>query len=171
MKSITIGFSKPKAHGKIFSTLIRLFQGTEYSHVYIKMHTKANIDVVYQASGSKVNFMNFDLFNDEVVILKEFTFEITDEIKNEILAFCFKYVGTEYGVKQVLGMGLVRLLKLIGIKMANPFEDGLNTMVCSEVVGRIMQFIVVDFKSTDFDNLDVKDVYDYVNSIKQKEIV
>lgn len=154
---VTVGFSKPKSQGAVFSKLIRLFEGTEYSHVYIKMSTRYGVDVVYQASGTKVNFMNYDLFAKQVIILREFEFEIDRDTKDAILNFCFTHVGAAYGIKQILGMGIARLLK-----RQNPFSDGLNTMVCTEVVGRILQVIDPKFDTKNFDNLGLNDVYHYL---------
>lgn len=162
---ITIGFSKPKAHGMLFSKLIRLFEGTEYSHVFIKMETRYGIDVVYHASGSKVNFMNYELFTKQAIILDEFSFEIDRDTKDRILNFCFTYVGTDYGIKQIAGMAIARLFKL-----RNPFSDGLNTMVCTEVVGHILQVITPDFNVNDFDNLGVKDIHMYLQLKEQLPI-
>ena len=80
-RNIRIGFSKPK--GKWFplmSWVIRLIEQTPYSHVYVEWEArKYKTHIVYQASGTKVNFMNQKIFREQNTVTHEFDFEISEE--------------------------------------------------------------------------------------------
>ena len=132
MKNITIGFSRPK--GKIcpcFSWGIRLFQGwTPYSHVYIKINSKSlDRDLIYQASGTQVNFMGSELFYGHVHVFEEFEIQIKDEDYIEMMKFCIDNAGKPYSARDILAI-LFSSEKLL---------DGREKFICSELVGIILE--------------------------------
>lgn len=135
MREVTVGFSKPR--GKIFpifSWIIRWFQGTSYSHVYVKHMTKYGIEIVYQASGAQVNFVSGAIFEDHNVVLSEFYFNIHDITFDNYMKYCINNAGRPYSVLQALGILLRDFFDL----ESNPFGNGKNSYVCSELVGEIL---------------------------------
>lgn len=134
MEQITIGFSKPKNRMlPIGSYLIRLFQKTPYSHVYLKFHS-ANLDreLIYEAVGGGVRFVGQKVWESHAEEVKSYSIDITPENKKILLQYCVDNAGIEYGTIQNLG---IFLSSVLGLKK-NLSEKGKN---CSEVVGEILK--------------------------------
>lgn len=140
MEKLIIGFSRSKKKFAIFSWLIRLVDGTKYSHVYIKWYSnKLQREIIYQASGTMVNFVGTSVFLEKNEIIKEYELEISDETSLKVKQFAMDKAGIKYGLKQVLGIGYVKLMYIFGKNVRNPFDDGSHTYVCSELVGEILK--------------------------------
>lgn len=129
MEKIYIGFSRHNSSA--LSKIIRLVEGSEYSHVYIRRQSKYG-EYVYQASGLQVNFMNIDIFNKNNVTVEEYEFELSDDKREKLIAFFIKYAGASYSVKS-----LFKILAMIGcerigynLKLQG---DGTETFICSEL--------------------------------------
>jgi hypothetical protein len=127
MRKIFIGFSKPKKmFFPIYSWAIRAIEGTKFSHVYVRHETKYGLDIVYQASGAQVNFMNGTLFFKKAEPVREFCFEVSDHAFDAYMTFALKNVGKPYGLLQVFG---IALYALFGLKK-NPFPSGSANYIC-----------------------------------------
>lgn len=133
---LVIGFSKPKDHPfPIFSKLIKWFEGTEYSHTYLKWYSESYDKwIVYHSAGFGVHFLGERQADKKLDIVKEYELEITPAIKRDIVGYCIEWAGTPYGLLTVLGIFLKRTFKL----KKNPFKDGTDTQFCSEVVARVL---------------------------------
>lgn len=159
MKKIFVGFSKP-IHRifPVYSWAIRALEGTKFSHVYVRHSSKYNIDLVYQASGTQVNFESGELFFKKAETVREFEFEVTDDAFDKYMVFALKNAGKPYGLLQVFG---IALYALFGLKK-NPFPSGSANYVCSELVGEIL-FELGKFKYDRelFDRLTPKDLFEF----------
>lgn len=129
MVQIYVGFSKPKKWFVPYSWLIKWVDKTPYSHVYIKFYSStADEWIIYQASHASVNFFNEKYFVESNDVIDEFPFKLEETDWHNALKFAIQHVGAPYGVKQVLGIGL-------GILFGkNPFKDGSQSYVCSELI-------------------------------------
>lgn len=134
---ILIGFSKSN---KIGSKVIRFCEGSEFSHVYVKWHSSyLERDIIYHASGHSVGFLttaNFLKAGNVVVLEKSLV--ISEETKKRVVQFCMDKSGTPYGVKHLIGFGIVKLLALFGKTIKNPFGDGPKTYICSELAAEVL---------------------------------
>jgi hypothetical protein len=162
MHKIIIGFSRPNKW-KLFSWLIRTSYNTDYSHVFIRLHSDTyDRDLVYQASGTTVNFMGMSVFKSHNIILDEFEIDIDEEQKKAMIQFAIDNAGKPYGIKDVIGLGLVRLAELAGKSIKNPFRDSKSTYVCSELVS----YIIKDYSELDLpkhpSDMTPKDLYDFM---------
>lgn len=128
---ITLVFTKSKKSFPIFSWLIRLWTWKSYSHIAYKIQIKDWKPVYYQASKYNVNCESEDIFLKQHHIVK--TYEIDTNRANliKINKICFEQLGICYGILQILGIAIVDVLKLLGIKTKNPFRKGTS---CSEVI-------------------------------------
>lgn len=165
MQTVTVGFSKPKKW-KPFAALIMWGYDIPYDHVYIKFHSSFyDRDVIYQASGTMVNFMSPVLFESVNQVVKEFTLQITDENMIKMVQFAMDNAGKPYGIKQCLGLAIVRIAQLFGKSIQNPFKDDGETYVCCEMA----EDIVNDFTSVKIaqsaDNITPKSMYDALSQI------
>lgn len=170
MKKLYIGFSKPRNKKfPIISWLIRLFENTPYSHVYIRWNSDyLERSIIYQASGSSVNFEEGRNFIKKNEILTEFELLVSEDIEKNIKQKAMDLCNISYGIKQISGLLLVKLFKLFNKNIQNPFSDGSATYVCSELVADLL--IVTDFESDkSLDNITPKDIYNYFNNCLDRD--
>lgn len=160
-KRITVGFSKPKSGFVPFADAIKKVIGSDFSHTYIKFKADSfNRVLIYQASGTAVNFMAEERFLDHNTIVAEFDLEVSEEIFNKTLQFAIDQVGTPYGMSQIFGILYVKALGLFGIKTKNPFPNGSGNYVCSELVAQILKEIIGLEVPKDLDLIDPKEVFE-----------
>ena len=133
---LTIGFSKPKHKSfPLFSWSIRLFEGTPYSHVYLKWYSEhLQMHLVYHAAGTSMHFLGPDRADHELNTVREYTLDVSPETKRLIVAYCVSKAGTPYGLRTVLGIALKRIFGT----SKNVFADGDKTQFCSEFIARIL---------------------------------
>jgi len=157
MRTLYIGFSKP-IHKilPVYSWAIRLLEGTKFSHVYVRHSTKYNIDLIYQASGTQVNFESGELFFQKAETVREFEFDVSDQAFDNYMGFAIRNAGKPYGILQVVG---IALCSIFGLKK-NPFPNGKSNYVCSELIAEIL-FEIGKFKydKNIFDRCTPKDLY------------
>ena len=154
MKTIIIGFSSSTKKFAPFCTAIKMWDGTEYSHVYFQFKSdKYDVDMIYQASSTMLNYMSKDVFLQHNEIIHEFKLEVTEEQYFKIMQNCMKSAGLEYGVKEIFGIFIADILNLDKNIFADP-----ERYVCSEWVAE--QLETLDYKfSKSLDLIKPKDVY------------
>lgn len=122
--------------------LIRKVQGTPFSHVYTRVYwPSAGQDIIYQASGTKVNAESFTHFQTHSKIVAEFTFAVELEVWEKIARFMISQIDKPYSMKEILGLAVRILGFKLGLKIANPFQDGPASYVCSELGADIYKLI------------------------------
>lgn len=149
--SITVGFSKPKSKFAIFGNLIRVYQGTDYSHTYIKF---PDIQLISQASKGMVNFMAVPVFNEHNSVVKEFSFPTSEVQFIKIKRYAMKTAGKKYSILQVFGIVFADLFKL----KKNPFDTDKETFVCSEYIGEILNILEISVDK-DLSLVTPEDIY------------
>lgn len=170
MDSITVGFSKP-IKWKPFSWLIMTGYGIPFDHVYIKWHSdKLDRDIIYQASGTAVNFMG-EQFLVNNVIVDEFVLPITPANKLSMIQFAMDNAGKPYGIKECFGLAWIQICSLFGKTVKNPFKDDGSTYVCSELAGYIVDNYAGLNVNADPSLINPKMMYNYLISIKAKQSV
>lgn len=162
MDKITIGFSKSKKSFAIGSWLIRLYQHTPYSHVYLKFYSKTtNRQLIYEAVGGGVRFIGSNAWEKHAVEMKTFDINITHKNTVELMQYCIDNAGCEYGFLQNLG---IAFCNAFGIKK-NPFKKGKN---CSEIIAEIL--ILEGCKiNKDLNLITPKDIYEILDEIESKK--
>lgn len=152
MAKILIGFSKPNCF-KPLACLIMAWQKTPFSHVYLKLIRKSGVNVIYQASGHAVNFMGCKIFEKKALVIKEFSFEVSDDAKDKFLDWAIANSGADYSVLKGLGIFFARCFQ-----MKNPFEkkDG---YVCSILVAKALGPLM-DKEIPDASILGPKEIYE-----------
>lgn len=162
MRQVTFGFSKPKGNPfPWFSWLIRLVDNAPFSHVYMKLKTKYDCDLIYQASGVQVNFMSERIFNSHAETLYTFESELSDEAYGKLMKFCIVNAGAPYSIKQIFA---ILIYKLTG-KKVYPCLEG---FVCSEIAGIVIKDFF-NFKINDVDYLTPKDVFKMFREIQHAD--
>ena len=142
MRKITIGFSTSRSKFAIGAIIIRIFEGTKFSHTYMEFRSDSLFrSMIYQASHGLVNFMNEQVFDKDNVIIESFEVQVTDDQYNQILAFCIDCAGVKYGKLELIGIGIARIKAKLGFAETNPFSDGPRTFVCSELMGYVLNIL------------------------------
>ena len=157
MKTITIGFSKPKnKFFPVFSWLIRLYQWTPYSHVYLKFRSESlDRNLVYESVFGGVRFVGEKIWKEKAKTTAEFKLDVSDASYTSILQYCVDHAGMPYAGMQNLGLVIANLLNLD----ENPFKSGIN---CSEAIANIL---ILNGKSIDkcLDLVTPKDIFDILD--------
>lgn len=162
MEFIIVGFSTPKVFNP-FSWLIKKIQKTKFSHVYIRFHSNAyNRDLVYQASGLKVNFISWKKFQEIESIFAEFPIEIDLHSKQLMIQYCLDQVGKDYDTKGIFGIGIVFIYKMFNKHIKNPFANKEESFFCSKLAEYILQDFLHQNVGIDPDLVTPKDIYEYL---------
>ena len=161
---ITIGFSKSKKKFAPFGWAIQWFQGTPFSHAYLRRNSPSTGEYVYQASGNMVNFMGIETFLSIAKPIEEFEIEISDDVWGPTLKKLIEYAGRPYSIKSIIAIFLARF----GIK-SRYLEDGKYAFICSEIVVEILHevgFINKEEWGKSVDLVTPKDLY-----LKLKDLI
>lgn len=133
MKSLRVGFSR---HSGLFSYTIMRATNSDVSHTYLRIPTEYNEDVIFQASGFKVNYCNGTVFARNNTIVEEYDVEVSDEQWAIAEKFRVTEVGKPYSMKQILGFAVIIGMHAMGKYTINPLGDDSDTYICTEVVAR-----------------------------------
>lgn len=168
--SIIVGFSRPKAWYMPFSWLIRLVTWCSFSHTYLRYEDSyAKRNLIFEASGIKVNFLDQTKFDAAEDIYAEFNIPVSTKTKLGVIQYAMDNVGAPYAVGQIFGFPIVWLAALFGKKLKNPFFSGSNYF-CSEIVTDILEEIKSVGDTMDASTATPKDVYDFLISKGYKPI-
>lgn len=111
MRTVVFGFSKPK-QWKPFAEIIKFVDNSYFSHSYIKFRSHSlDRTLIYQASGTKVNFIGEELFTKDNDVVAEYIFQVTDDEYKKILQWCVDNCGVKYSLKVAIGLSIYRVLK------------------------------------------------------------
>lgn len=146
MKTIIVGFSHSTKAFAPFSLGLRAWDGVPYSHVYFKFHSdKYDVDLIYQASSTMLNYMSEDIFLSFNELVKEIEIQVTDEQYHKLMKKCMECAGLQYGTLQIVGVLVADVLKID----RNIFSDP-EKYHCSEWVAEELEELGYKFnKPTD----------------------
>lgn len=162
MEQIEIGFSRPTNVLFPFgSWAIRLYQNSEYSHVYIKIFSKKlNRYMIYEAVGNGgVRFIGLDQWKKKAKEVESFNLNVESEKTIELLQFLVDTCGIDYGFMQNIGIVYANFFG----KPKNPWRKGKN---CSEAVA---DFLVLNgFKiNKSHDLVTPKDIHKVLSNLNE----
>lgn len=137
---IVIGFSTAIHTNTPIAPMIRRFEGTEFSHVYIRYWSEGlQRHLILQSNIDNVNFTNEEHFFKHNKIIDEFAFHVDPSVKVAVLQKAIDRLHIPYGKLQLVGMGVAQLWKRwTGKWISNPFKDGEKSQVCSELAGHVL---------------------------------
>lgn len=143
MKTVKIVFTKPKNRiFPVFSWIIRMYLGTQYSHVAIKFSSESlNRDIIYEAVGSGVRFVGKRVWEKKIEEVVSYQIDVKYCNYTTIMQYCIDHAGIEYGLLQNIGIFIVDVFKL----KKNPFRHGKN---CSEVIAEILTLEGFEFNKS-----------------------
>lgn len=150
MKTIYIGFSKPKSRFAVFATLIKWVESRPYDHAYVRFPEPMDGEyMIFQASKEMVNLYSADIFASINDSIKEYTITCTDEQYVELWNYIKKSVGLPYSLKEDFGILLMKIFKL----KKNPYGTGGSAQFCSELAARVCKILAINIPN-DPDTID-----------------
>lgn len=160
--TIIIGFSRPPANQfppPVFAWAIMAFESivarkkVNFSHSYVRFHSDSySRDLLYQASGLRVNFIGFPMFLSQEIVVHEFVIPVSAETKQAVIQFAIDNVGAPYALLNAFGIVAVKFMALFGKKIKNPVNQ--KGHFCSELTA----LTVKDFLDATKSKLSVDDV-------------
>lgn len=171
MKSIVVGFSKPRSFA-IHAEIIMLLDHAPYDHAYLKFHSDSlDRDIIYQAVGKGVQFIGRTLFETKTQPVEEYQVDMDDDKYTEMMQFCVDNSGISYGLLQLFGVVIVKIAAKFGKTMKNPFDNGLQSEFCSEIVARCL--IEADPKEFNMDpeTISPKELNTLIKNINAKRVL
>ena len=147
---------KPNKFFPIFSWIIRIVQGLNYSHVALDFGQD-----ILDATIDGVHFTSVDKYREKYKIVKTYWFEMPDYTMADAEKFATRHRDASYSISQNIGLGL----KHLGIIKKNPFGRNRGKLVCSELV------MVFFDEETEWDIADDTDNYDLVITEKYLEAI
>jgi hypothetical protein len=168
MQKLTVGFSKSKKFLPIGSWLIRLYQWTDFSHVYLRRKSRAfDLDIIIHASEGLVIRMSSVQFDKKHTVVKEYEIEMTDGKYSELRNLMHYYSGDNYSVMQNLGIVLVDIARVFGWRIKNPWQKGWN---CSEFVMAVLKEVFPDkFSGYDPNTVTPREIDRILTSLVDEE--
>jgi len=158
--TITVGFSRPKSGFVPFAWAIMWYQGSDFSHSYIRFKSNSlDRELIYQASSTMVNFWGATYFESKETIAAEYEIEVTDDQYRQLMQYFIDNAGKPYGVLQLVAMFVNRTF---GIKL-DALTNGDREFVCSELVARILSDLDIPEGTENLDYMlpvDVKHICD-----------
>lgn len=165
-----VGFSTPYDQTELLGWIIRTVEKAPYSHTYLCWYSNYfDKKIVYQASGLEVNFVSLDRFQEQNKVVAEFVLEVPDSKEKEISRYCLEVLGTPYGIRHLIGLGLVKLWKLLFNKtIRNPFRDRKNSEICVECVAKVLIDILKVDIGEDIEEMGLHDLYRVLEKVALK---
>lgn len=149
MKKIRIGLSTTE---KLLSKIIKFIQGTKFSHSYVQFEAvEFETILIYESKGLNSNIINKKHFDG--IIVEEYELELSDEMHAEMVKFILEEVGTSYAWKQLFGFLVVKLARVFGLKIRNPWPQ--PGKICSESCGEILVRFFRVTPDVGYDDMDL----------------
>jgi hypothetical protein len=153
---IIVGFSRAKSIFKFGSTAIQLAEKRNFGHAYIRYFSEEKqSEIVAQASHGFVNEMNFDIFKDTNIVVKEYILECTPEQFAMVMKFIGSKLGTLYSQMQII---LIAIKKVLRFQINKYNQD--KYFICSEFAAIICRILGIQvpkeldyFTPSDLDTL------------------
>jgi len=162
-----IGASRPRAKGiaNIKPSIHMYFEECDYSHIHLEFPAGTFMDdpIFFEARNGQVNYTNVDTFDKKTIEVRRYKVPCTQKEMNDVLKFCWKYCGIDYGENQLTGAVISQLAEYVGVKIKNPFADGMRTEICSSVASRIMKISGIEVLG-DIESKNPKDVIELLEN-------
>ncbi len=142
----------------LFSWAIRAYEGTPFSHVFVRWQTSVGPSICYHAAHATLHFLSDTQFNKQIQVVEQFEFEVSDEAYGKLLKYCLETCGNDYALVGVFGVLFSDIFKL----KKNPFEEGPLEQYCAELVYRILGEMSGAQLTLDADRVKLKEVYNFV---------
>lgn len=127
-------------------TFFSLFDSSHVFTVY-PAHVGRPFYLVNEAAGSMIRWVSEPHFQRHSEITHLYKFKMPRDAYHRIKGFGELYAGAPYATMENLGILVVRLFKLLGMRIKNPFARGAKAQKCSELVMRtvMLEYFALTF--------------------------
>lgn len=113
----------------------RMLWGVDFIHSYVRFEHHG-VNLIYQSNGIGVHLFPFDKFIVGRHIKAEWALDMDELTYDEFIRYCYESIGTKFSNKQMFGLGLARVLGLVG----NPWRRGTDGYdICSKTAGAVLK--------------------------------
>jgi len=160
MRHVYVGFSSPRQWFQPFSWLIRKWQATQYSHVFVIFPAQfleglSETHLICEAAHGSVRTVAAKFFFPNVKIWTLYKIQIDDATFRKSFGVGASYLGAHYSLRENAGIVLADWLRL----KRNPLGEGSVGQKCSETTFYILQALGFNFDSAlDPDLIDPKNI-------------
>lgn len=147
---VTIEFAKPKNHPfPLISWIIKAIEGTNFSHVVIRIDAGINREFVYHSHMTGLNFLSKKLYNKRYQTVEKYEFQITKDQRKKLITWFLDKAGESYPMLELIGMLFVRFWeRLFKKQIRNPL--GTTKMYCSEAAIRALKIIGIKLPRAEY---------------------
>jgi len=171
MAKVIIGFSKPTKF-KLHAWIIEKIDGASFDHAYLRLTSSfLERDIIYQATSKGVDFIGSTLWLKNTRPVEEYELDITPDNYKTLIQFCIDNAGVPYGFLGVFGAGIRKIVAKFGKTINNPFNDGLSSEFCSEIVTRCLDTIDPAQFDLNPDNITPNDLNILLKKLNIKRIL
>lgn len=171
MTNIIIGFSKPKKFS-LHGFIIEKIDNSQFDHTYLRFNLdQIERNVVFQSIAVGVQLVSESEFEGLCTPVEEYQLQISEQQFLTMLQFCFDKAGKPYGLLDVVGLGISKILYKLGLKKKNPFFEGDATYFCSQLVAQCLDNIDPTDFQLDADDISPGDLRNLLQQLKIKQIL
>lgn len=171
MTNIIIGFSKPKKFS-LHGLIIEKIDNSQFDHAYIRFNLdQIERNIVFQSIAIGVQLVSESEFEERCTPVEEYQLQISEQQFIIMLQFCFDKAGKPYGILDVLGLGIAKILYKLGLKEKNPFFEGDSTYFCSQLVAQCLDAIDPSDFQLNADNISPEDLRNLLQQLKIKQVL
>jgi len=165
--TVTVEFAKRINHPfPLLSWIIQCVEGTNFSHVALKIDAGANRKFIYHSHLSGVNFLSEKLYRSRYQSQSTYKFDITLKHRKRLITWFLDNAGEEYPLTELAGILIVRLAdKLFGWKIKNPL--GSKKMYCSEAAVQVLKIVGVKLPKAEYKVTGLKEITEIMDSISK----
>lgn len=165
--TVTVEFVKRINHPfPLLSWIIQLVEGTNFSHVALRIDAGDNRQFIYHSHISGVNFLSKKLYSNRYESQKVYKFSIDLEQRKKLITWFLDNAGEEYPLLELVGILIVRLAdRCLGWKIKNPL--GSKKMYCSEAAVQVLKIIGVKLPKPEYKVTGLKEIAQIMEAISK----
>lgn len=169
--NVIIGFSRPNSF-KLHGLLIEKIDDAPFDHAYMRVTmSKIDRELIFQSIAVGVQIVSEKQFRSISTPVEEYALDITDEQFINLIRFCIDNAGKPYGILDVIGLGIARILQKLGLKAKNPFNQGNKNAFCSQLIAEALKNIDPNDFNIDPDNVSPRNLRDLLVQLKIKRVL
>jgi hypothetical protein len=169
--NLIIGFSHPRKFS-LHGWIIEKVDGVPYDHAYLRFNLdKVQRNIVFQSIAVGVQLVSESEFEGLCTPLEEYQLYITEAQFISMFQFCIDKAGKPYGLLDVIGLGIAKILNKIGIRKSNPFYEGDANYFCSQIIAQCLDNIDPSQFNINADNTSPSDLNSLLKQLNIKRIL
>ncbi len=131
--NVTVIFSKSRNWFAPISWLVRLLDGTPFSHVSVLVDWDKDHQLMFEASGSDVHLIGQSTWQEQHIVVDSVHRTINDAQTRDCLDFIVNTLEVPYSHLEFIGLGIARLFGLS--RVPRRLRRG---YVCSTLVAHVL---------------------------------